>query len=579
MITKINTIVRAGLAGCLVAAALIACTDTWDDHYDKVASGVGEGSIWEAIQANPELSNFSSVVEACGYDKSLASSQVFTVFAPTNANFSEEEARALIAAYNSQKNTVSDEDNTVIKEFVQNHIALYNYSTSSLSDDSIVMMNGKYTILTPDSFGNSRLLTANSLFGNGVLFTVDRKVDYFPNIFEYISKDAELDSLRSFLYNEKFYHKVFMPNQSVEGGLENGKTVYLDSVFRQTNELYRQLDYINSEDSSFWMLAPTNEVWKDLVDEYSKYFNYEDNVDRLLGGTGDRDSLVYTNTRLAIIKGTVFSQNINSERTRHDSLYSENAVLQYNRRRSYWGADSLHYYQYNRSMEEFFKDTRPVECSNGQLFKTDRWTIGKNETFSRVNIIECESMGNLKEVSRTPNRDSTVWNDNASISYRYVSPDNEFYGRLSGNGFVELRQTNSLNYDVTFNIGEVLSNMGYDIYLITAPALAADSNATYVERLPTRFYCTLTSHNQKGANQDYYIANWDDFETTPDAVDCFLLAENYKFDVATYGLREDTPQVTLRLRTDVKSGEITNDLYTRTLRIDCIILVPHPEGE
>ena len=127
MITKnIKHFLFAGLVGCGFAAALTACTDTWDEHYDGSIAGVYEGSLWESLKGNPELSNFASVVQACGYDKSLASSQVFTVFAPTNESFAKEEADARIAEYNQQKGKVSDEDNTVIKEFVQNHIALYN---------------------------------------------------------------------------------------------------------------------------------------------------------------------------------------------------------------------------------------------------------------------------------------------------------------------------------------------------------------------------------------------------------------------------------------------------------------------
>ena len=114
---------------------LVSCTDTWDEHYDATAEGVQKGSLWEAIKQNPELSNFASVIEACGYDVPLGSSQVFTVFAPTNANFSQAEAQALIAQYQAEKGKVSDEDNTTIKEFLQNHIALYNHSVSSISND------------------------------------------------------------------------------------------------------------------------------------------------------------------------------------------------------------------------------------------------------------------------------------------------------------------------------------------------------------------------------------------------------------------------------------------------------------
>ena len=167
-----------GLA--IAALTFAACSDTWDDHNNRAAEGVEEGSLWEAIQQNPELSNFSSVVEACGYDKSLASAQAFTVFAPTNSCFSKEEADKLITAYNAEKGKVDDKDNSTIKEFLQNHIALYNYSVSQSSNDTIMMMNGKNILLTSSKIGNSPLSSSNKLYSNGVLFTIQGKAQYFP---------------------------------------------------------------------------------------------------------------------------------------------------------------------------------------------------------------------------------------------------------------------------------------------------------------------------------------------------------------------------------------------------------------
>ena len=109
---------------------------------------------------------------------------MFTVLAPTNANFSEAQAQELINVYGQEKSqSVKNNDNTAIKEFVQNHIALYNYSVSGNSNDSIVMMNGKYLHLTSNSLGGQSMTLACNV-GNGVLYTLGKKVDYSPNVFE-----------------------------------------------------------------------------------------------------------------------------------------------------------------------------------------------------------------------------------------------------------------------------------------------------------------------------------------------------------------------------------------------------------
>lgn len=176
--------INYNMLGLLIAAlTYVACTDEWDNHYSPTTQA--SQSIWQEIQQNSELSNFARVVQATGYDVALSSSQVFTVFAPTNTAFSSEEADRLIAAYQQEKGRqVREKENSTIKEFVQNHIALYNYSTSTLSNDSIVMMNGKYMVLTPGKLGDMPISSANQIATNGVLFTISKKADYFRNVFE-----------------------------------------------------------------------------------------------------------------------------------------------------------------------------------------------------------------------------------------------------------------------------------------------------------------------------------------------------------------------------------------------------------
>jgi uncharacterized surface protein with fasciclin (FAS1) repeats len=598
MITKINNkkLARMMIAGvisllCPLSSLLLSsCSDKWDDHYDGTAQGVQEGSLWEAIQQNPELSNFCSVVQACGYDKSLASAQVFTVFAPTNSCLSKEEADKLIAAYNAEKDKVDDNDNSTIKEFLQNHIALYNYSVSSSSNDSIVMMNGKNMVLTSSTIGDSPLTSTNKLYGNGVLFTVGSQVDYFPNVFEYIRRDADLDSLYSFFYNEHFYRKEFLPEKSVEGGIVDGRTVYLDSVFRQHNDLFES-EFLNArldnEDSTYWMLMPTNEVWSKLIDEYQDYFNYDNTVNK-------RDSIFYTNARMAIVKGMAFSRTTNTDAMLQDSAMSTNAVLNYTSRKYMWGADSLHYYQYFSPLGAggIFAGNTNVECSNGIAMKVADWKINKLETFFQTKIIEAESQGNIREVSRVVNKiisnpdgtKDTTWIETVVPRNRYVESGNAFYNKVSNNGFVEFEPTRTtVNHSVTFNIKDVLSNIGYDIYVVTAPALANDSNATDVQRLPTRLKFTLYHHTQDGKpvktgnNEGVPVLNNTSVVNHPDEVDYIKVADNFKFPVASYGLEEDEPQVSLKVETYVTSTQQKNNTYTRTMRIDCIVLKPHEE--
>ena len=548
-----------------------ACTDTWDDHYNSIgdSSGMHEGTLWQAIKSDPNLSNFASVVEACDIAKDLNGSQVFTVFAPTNNSFSQAEAQALIADYRQQvRDSVVEEDNTVIKEFIHNHIAPYNHSVASSSNDSIILMNGKYAVLKNNDIDGVPLLTKNQLYSNGVLYTLSSQRDYLSNVFEYIRKDPDLDSLRSFLYNSSYYYREFEPELSVPGSIVNGKTQYLDSVFTQRNELFDFLGRIGTEDSSYIMVAPTNEVWRDLIEEYETYFAYPADMEK-------GDSMAYTNSRLAIIQGTTFSRTFNTDESLQDSAMSVNCVQNYAARKSRWGAP-FEYFEYYKPMSAngALAQADIVRCSNGEVRKATKWNIDKQMSFHQFNIINAEARNAIKEIKKVPDSHGDSIEMANAIS-RYVNSDNRFFNKVWDNSFIEFVSTVAAqNYWVDFTLKNVLSNIGYDIYLVTVPALANDSNATDVQRLPVKFKCSLRIPGQPKVDLKN-AEGGTDFVTTPDAIDYLLLAEDYKFDFCTYGIDNEKMQVALNVETRVSSTELRRGTYTRTLRIDCILLGPH----
>ena len=571
---KIHTKVL-GLA--LAALTFVACADKWDDHYESKGEGMNSASLWQAISENSDLSNFASVVKACGYDMALGSSQVFTVFAPTNEQFSAQEAQELIDAYNKEKGKVTEDDNTVIKEFIQNHIAMYNHSIAPTSNDSLVLMNGKKTTLSAKAFGANTILSTNQHFANGVLFTIQGKAQYIPTVFEYLRKDADLDSIASFFYNSRFYRKEFIPERSVAGGLENGKTVYLDSVFVQQDDLWDMLwAYTNEDDSTYWMVVPTNKEWKKLIEEYEPYFNYDDKV-------RFRDSMAYTLPRLAIVDGTTFSRTVNPDTHLQDSAVSTSAAESYVYRDSYWGNKNLHYYQFGGKSENntqkpyaptgIFSNTQDVVCSNGIVKKSDDWKINKLNTFHRWIIVEAENTNAVKEVSKAENNTTKELEPTIEGVIRRVL-NSKFNNKVWNNAFVEFKQNKTnVQHSVTFNIRNVLSNIGYDIYLVTAPALANDSNATEANRIPTKMDCTISYHDQQGETVKQVLKS--KISNNADIVDYLLLAEDFKFPTASYGLTENDSQVTLEVKTNVTAPELRSKKFDRVMRIDCIMLVPH----
>ena len=539
----------------LCSSFIISCSDKWDDHYTEDTEL--SGTLWTAIQQNEQLSNFCRVLQATGYDARLNSSQMFTVFAPTNDNFSQEEAETLISRFQAEKQSgTRDADNSVIRQFVQNHIALFNQSVSSLTNDSLLMMNGKYEVVTSSNFGSTNLLSSNQYFANGVLFTINQPETYYANVFEYLSQSGRTDSIAHFLNSYSVYE--FDPEESVAGDIIDGKTVYLDSVFHLTNSMLSTYGHINREDSSYMALVPTDEAWRQMFDEYINYFNYNDL-------TSKRDSMVMTHTRRAIADGTIF--NLNSQKSSADSLISTSYESLYKNKANYTDQRYYVYYRPNDN-DGVLSGADKIDCSNGLVCIQPSWKIDKRQTFYQQIKVEAEQTINV----------DTIIQAREPLSQRTVPLTNPFYGKVSENSFIEAQPLSSVSStSVTYTIPDQLSNIGYDIYAVFVPAIAYNENATDEDRLPCRVRFTLTYQDQDGTEQSESMRNPVDntvnYETTPDVVDSVLVVSNFIFPTCALDL--DDPQVTLRIQSNLTSS--MSSRFTRTLRLDCLILRPHED--
>lgn len=589
MITK-NLLYNKVIGLAVATLTFVACTDSWDDHYESLGSGdtgMHEGTIWQAIKSNPNLSNFAKVIEGCNYVDRLDGSQVFTVYVPTNDQFSEAEADALIADYKAQADSVLPENNTVVKEFIQNHMALYNHSFSELRSDTLVLMNGKYAVLDPEATINTdlhstdnkvQITKVNQLYSNGVMNIVDKPVKFVPNVFEAFRKDHDFDSIYNFLYNSHFYYKVFQPSQSVAGSIVNGKVQYLDSVFTQRNELFSAIGLINSEDSTYMMIAPTNQVWDKLITEYQNYFDYPDELEK-----EERDSMAYTYSRLAIVRGTTFSATFNTEKSLQDSAMSVNCTRNYTSRKSLWGVP-MEYYQYYmpKAAKGAYNQTDILKCSNGEVRKATEWNIDKQMTFHQ--FIQSVGAGYLKEVSKMYDKSVQDTVETVDVYSKTVDPNNTaYYNKLWFNGCLHfMPAVTSVNHSATYTLYDVLSNIGYDVYVVVAPIVAVDTTATDDQRLPTKLRFTMFAPGlgSKGValnntSDPYYVSSSKSYLTVKDSV-CYLkVAENFEFPKCTWGVGDEKLQAYLQVETNVSNVDTRKGTHTREFCINCILLVPH----
>ena len=165
----------------MLPLAFASCTDVWNGHYDEEnQKQTADKTLWEEIEARPELKGFADCLKQYGYDKVLDGDQMYTVFAPQGA--------INVDGLSTQK---------VKDEVLGNHIARFNHSANATTvDKKVKMLNEKLVDLTKVgdtyTFGNSSLVETNIIAKNGVLHVLNAQVPFFFNIWEYLTTAIDL---------------------------------------------------------------------------------------------------------------------------------------------------------------------------------------------------------------------------------------------------------------------------------------------------------------------------------------------------------------------------------------------------
>ena len=156
---RINRYIGAVALGALLMA-MPGCTDTWDDHYNSVASSGTTQTLWDVISANPNYSRFADILQHAKYYKDnthavstysfadiLDGGQVNTVWVPDNTALTEDEYQKWMGMLLGESR--ADGDNAtasgfnVQQQFLGNHIALWRHNISEAEIDTVKMINGK----------------------------------------------------------------------------------------------------------------------------------------------------------------------------------------------------------------------------------------------------------------------------------------------------------------------------------------------------------------------------------------------------------------------------------------------------
>ena len=526
------------LALLFVGCFSYSCKDTYDEHYKNEDRSLSDKTLMELIVENDQLSVFSKLIEIAAYDTLLSSNQTFTVWAPLNESLSD-----------IQLESISKED---AQQIVSNHVARFNNSTVTPDTRMIRMRANKtYSFSRGGAyFGESKIAEGDILAKNGILHTIETRIPYYYNIYEYILSNPNTSKLADFF--RSLEEEIFNEELSVPIDLnENGQTVY-DTVTTFYNRLFDAkysfgmidlgLGQIYQEDSLYTMLVPTNDAWDAAYARISPYF-------QSIGGQTYVDSLRNLQTSLAILEDLIYRGRI--ENPTSNDLVSTSPSYIYN-------------------TVELFSGTEKIQASNGLIFQANDLRYDNTQTWHKwINVESDEAQGR-------------VLSANTQITTRTVEGD--LGVAVSGSSYLYVvGSTPSAQPGVTFEIPNVLSGR-YDIYVDFIP-LYLDPLGNEGEK--TKFQFELAHIDLDGKEVKKHI-NSADLVSSDILRTELKIFSDYQFPVSNYYDRlwegdyldglytiEDRKFTTkLLVRTNVSNTELNSGAYARKFCIDRIIFVP-----
>lgn len=546
-------------------AAATACSDFSD--YNEVkqdGNANAELTLWENLQGNPQLSDFAQIVKKVGFDQELNTSHFYTVWAPLNGTY---DAAALL----------SQDDATVLHQFVKNHIAEYNHVANGVLNERIHTLNEKSYDFTGNGtyqFNGVTVSQPNLPSVNGVIHVLDGEAVFHPNVYEFFSlcDGMELDSLKNLI--KKYEYTTLDVNRSVVGPIVDGRQTYIDSVMTTYNTLTEDVlrARLENEDSTYTMLLPSNEAWRNAREAIGSSYNYISNLKAVYyeqnPNTGAYTKLDHV---VPAFNTTYLKDSLVSRAMVRNLIYSNNDF--YNKWMETEGATgdtirSTTRNKFSNPREILQATSRKIKMSNGQGRIVDSLVFHPWETYkgsigvSGMNF-DYKNQCNVEGayiVSPDPSLvDLTINNGGSNrLSWVEVSPVIERTSRP------ELR----------YALPDVLSTT-YNIYCVMVPLIEynEDGNAiasTSEDNKPYMIYFDLEYCNERGVVQ---TVKFGDKVNDPTRVDTVYVG-THTFPVCYYGLDGYTPVLNLSTSyTRVKNPELW-DSYSRHYRIAAVILRP-----
>lgn len=558
--------------GMLVASS---CSD-FNDYNETPALAMpsAELTLWENISQNSQLTDFAALVKRTGFDAYLNAPNSYTVWAPVNGSFS-------VSDYAQMS------DSLILAQFVKSHVAEYPHAASGKVEERVHMLNKKSFLFAGEgnyTFDDIALTQANLPGTNGVMHLLNGVAAFYPNLYEYLRMEQDIDSLRNHIM--RYELTELDQDASVKGPMVDGRQTYIDSVMVTTNRMINQLGaLINNEDSSYTFLMPTNKAYMDLYNRVKPVYNIinttkvQDPENFTKAGdsqtkqvTVDADFLSDSLTRRAVVRNLIFSNNDAYNRWVVDKGVFTDTLRSTTRTKLSNPTELL----------ESYAVGQPKVMSNGYARKVDSLAFYSWETFNpKLTVNPRNTLAYLANGSAHANQsvpDSLIQRifgpeaDFTSYRYLWIEPSG---GRAKP--------------DFNILLPNVLSTT-YNFYVVFMPsAMKQFGNDARPNKLNfTLSYCqangNLSNYNFGKAYADSLLSGGKlpavptkvdmntAFENNPEKTDTVFIGR-FTFPVSYSGIGNYSPNIRVQCPLNVFSSEQLAT-YSRDVRIAAIIMKP-----
>lgn len=527
MNNNIRNTFRLGVMAVASVAAMVSCTDTWNEHYEEGSSIVYNGTTMKALEES--ASDFAAVVKAVGFDRELNSSNVYTIWAPQNIN-----KDSLLALAKTDSAAVVD-------RFIKNHISRFAISDNGTVQE-ISLMSAKKATMTASMFSTSALVKGktNISCDNGVIHMIDGNINYQHNIFELIEKSytdfaddskAEMGgSLYAFL--KAFNSDSLDEKRSVSRGVdENGEKIWVDSVVIRNNTALVNMDAaVYEEDSSFIAIIPSIPAYQKRYAIYKNLLKFNPSEDAAQVGKADSLQNYYAN--MFAMEDLYF--NVNANEHIEDSLKSTSWRFAPSPYGVYYRKDKKNQ-PADRPTHDILAGLTPTDCSNGTAYLVEDYPMSVTEqSFRKIELGSSNYPLSMFLSKETNDQNAGIYTKNTGTVRSEMGNYDEYGTKLvpvedeEGIKYVEVvdssKYIGSRNYQfldiepqspkvnpfISFFIPNTLSGL-YDIYLVTVPIWGKTGfkNGQTLEDDPRayRFYTYVWERVNDGNNIGKYPAS------------------------------------------------------------------------